>query len=58
MLAIIAAILFFISFLLHVTGVGTDVVFSSYSLMLVGFVLLALHLAGVGSGWSYPGRRR
>ncbi|HEY1616106.1 MAG TPA: hypothetical protein VGG25_00730 [Streptosporangiaceae bacterium] len=58
MLALIAAVLFLIAFLLHATGTGTDAVFSPYSLMLVGFVLLALHLAGWGTGWSYPGRRR
>ena len=27
------------------------------SLLLVGLICLALHLAGVGAGWSVPGRR-
>jgi hypothetical protein len=58
MLAIIAAILFVIAFLLHATGTGTSAVFSPYSLMLAGLALLAMHLAGWGTGWSYPGRRR
>jgi hypothetical protein len=28
------------------------------SLMLVGLACLALHLAGLGSGWNTPWRRR
>jgi hypothetical protein len=46
MLAVIAAILFGIAFILRATSTATDVVFSPFSLLLVGFVLLALHLAG------------
>jgi hypothetical protein len=53
MLAIIAAILFAVAFLLRVTGTATDVVFSPTSLLYVGLCLLALHLAGVGSGWRW-----
>ena len=58
MLAIIAAILFAVAFILHVTSTATDVVFSTTSLALVGLVLLALHQAGMGPGYSFTGRRK
>jgi hypothetical protein len=57
MLAIIAAILFVIAFLLHATSTSTNVVFDSTSLLLVGLACLALHQAGVGTTW-YSSRRR
>jgi hypothetical protein len=56
-LAIIAAVLFGIAFILNATSTATDAIFSVTSLTLVGLVCLALHLAGVGSGWSRPRRR-
>ena len=58
MLAIVAAILFFIAFLLHATSTATSAVFSPTSLLLVGLACLALHQAGVGTGWSVRGRGR
>jgi hypothetical protein len=58
MLAIIAAIIFAIAFLLNATSTATDAVFSPMSLLLVGLVCLALHLAGLGTGWKVPSRRR
>jgi hypothetical protein len=58
MLAIIAAILFAIAFLLNATGTATSAVFSPMSLLLAGLVCVALHLAGVGTGWRVPSRRR
>jgi hypothetical protein len=59
MLAIVAAILFAIAFLLNATSTATSAVFSPTSLLLVGLACLALHQAGVGTGWSIPrGRRR
>ncbi len=58
MLAIVAAIIFAISFLLYDTRTVTSVVFSPTSLLLVGLVCLALHLAGLGVGWTIPRRRR
>jgi hypothetical protein len=58
MLAIIAAILFAIAFLLNATSTTTSAVFSATSLMLVGLACLALHLAGVGTGWKVPNRGR
>ena len=58
MLAIIAAIIFAIAFLLNATSTATNAVFSAMSLLLAGLACLALHLAGVGTGWKVPSRRR
>jgi len=57
MLAIIAAILFAIAFLLNATSTATDAVFSPMSLLLVGLACLALHQAGVGTNWYSSVRR-
>jgi hypothetical protein len=56
MLAIIAAVLFVIAFLLTATSTATSAVFSPTSLALVGLACLALHVAGIGTGWRVPGR--
>ena len=59
MLGYVAAVLFIIAFLLNATSTATSAVFSPTSLMLAGLACLALHLAGVGTGWSVPrGRSR
>jgi uncharacterized OsmC-like protein len=58
MLAIIAAILFAIAFLLNATNTSTNAVFSPMSLLLAGLACLALHLAGIGTGWKVPSRKR
>jgi hypothetical protein len=58
MLAIIAAIIFAIAFLLNATSTATNAVFSPMSLLLVGLACLALHVAGIGTGWKVPSRRR
>jgi hypothetical protein len=58
MLAIAAAIIFAIAFLLNATSTATSAVFSPTSLLLVGLACLALHQAGVGTGWSLPRSRR
>jgi cell shape-determining protein MreD len=59
MLGYVAALLFFIAFLLVATSTATsEAVFSPTSLMLVGLACLALHLSGVGTGWSPRGRTR
>ncbi|MEV8318389.1 hypothetical protein AB0Q95_29940 [Streptomyces sp. NPDC059900] len=58
MLALAAAVLFVIAFLIQATETSTEAIFSPTSLMLIGLALLALHLGGVGSGWSAPSRRR
>ncbi|MFF5172951.1 hypothetical protein ACFY3U_09990 [Micromonospora sp. NPDC000089] len=66
MLAILAAIVFGFALLLDFmnTNLGAPDLFSTSTLMLIGFLLLSLYLAGVGSGprgggggrW-YRGRR-
>jgi hypothetical protein len=58
MLAIIAAILFALAFILNAAGAGVGPVFTAFSLMLAGLACLALHLAGYGTGWKVPVRRR
>ena len=57
MLGFVAAVLFAIAFLIYVTSTSTITVFSPTSLMLAGLVFLALHVAGIGTGWSVPGSR-
>jgi hypothetical protein len=58
MLAVAAAILFAIAFLLNATSTATDAVFAPMSLLLAGLACLALHLAGIGTGWKAPSRKR
>ncbi|MFF1839179.1 hypothetical protein ACFVXE_34135 [Streptomyces sp. NPDC058231] len=55
MLGIAAAVLFFIAFLINAADIATNEVFASVNVMLLGLGLLALHVSGVGTGWS---RRR
>jgi hypothetical protein len=55
MLGIVAAVLFFLAFLINAAEIGTNDVFSSTNVMLLGLMALALHVAGVGTGWA---RRR
>jgi hypothetical protein len=57
MLGFVAAVIFLIAFLINATSTSTSAVFSPMSLLLVGLICLALHLSGVGTGWSVPGRR-
>jgi hypothetical protein len=58
MLAIAAAVIFAIAFVLNATSTATSAVFSPTSLLLAGLACLALHQAGVGTGWSLRRRRR
>ena len=58
MLAVIAAILFAIAFIINAAGIATDAVFAPFSLMLVGLACLAFHLTGVGPGLPNYRRRR
>ncbi|AWZ07892.1 MULTISPECIES: hypothetical protein [unclassified Streptomyces] len=60
MLAIVAAVLFFIAFLINAAHIATNDVLSSTNFMLIGLVALALHVAGVGAGRTGRGwgRRR
>ena len=58
MFAIAAAvILFAIAFIINATRTVTDQAFSTTGL-LPGLACLALHEAGVGTGWRVPRRRR
>jgi hypothetical protein len=60
MLAAVGAIIFAIAYLINVTSTSTDAAFTPFSLMVAGLFFVALHMAGVGSGWSpsRPRRRR
>ncbi|MFD5627574.1 MULTISPECIES: hypothetical protein [unclassified Streptomyces] len=58
MLGIAAAVLFFISFLINAAEIDTNDTFSSVNIMLLGLTLLALHVAGIGTGWASRTRRR
>jgi hypothetical protein len=58
MLAVIAAIVLFVAFILHAAHIATDAVFAPTSLLFIGLVCLALHVAGYGTGWWVPRRRR
>ncbi|MGB6577516.1 MAG: hypothetical protein WBF34_06320 [Streptosporangiaceae bacterium] len=51
MLAIIAAILFGIAWIINGTGTVTNAWFSVTGLLLLGLACLALHQAGIGSAW-------
>ena len=55
MLGIVAAVLFTVAFIINATETSVDVVFAPTSLMLLGLGLLALHGAGIGSGWAARG---
>ncbi|MEU3902452.1 hypothetical protein [Streptomyces goshikiensis] len=59
MLGIAAAALFFIAFLINAADIATNDILSSTNFMLVGLAILALHVAGVGSGSgsARPARR-
>ena len=52
MLAILAAIVFGLALLLDLlhTNLGAPALFNVHTLMLIGFLLLSLYLAGVGRG--------
>jgi hypothetical protein len=51
MLAIVAAIIFAIAWILNATGTATNAWFSVTDLLLIGLAGLALHQAGIGTAW-------
>jgi hypothetical protein len=51
MLAIIAAVIFAIAWIINATGTATNAWFSVTDLFLIGLACLALHQAGIGSAW-------
>ena len=58
MLAAVGAVIFVIAYIVNATSTSTDAGFTPISLLLAGLVFVALHLAGVGSGWTPTRRRR
>jgi drug/metabolite transporter (DMT)-like permease len=58
MLAIVAAVLFAIGFIINAAHISTDAVFNPFSFLLLGLVSLALFLAGVGRTWRWNSPRR
>jgi hypothetical protein len=50
-LAIVAACVFGLALILDFADVRTGDALSATTLMFLGLLLLALHMAGVGSGW-------
>ncbi|MFE5486508.1 hypothetical protein [Streptomyces sp. NPDC056527] len=50
MLGIVAAVLFFIAWLINAADIGTNDAFSSANVTLLGLTALALHVAGIGAG--------
>ena len=54
----VAAVLFFIAFLINAADISTNDTFTATNVMLLGLTALALHVAGIGTGWSYRRRRR
>ncbi|MFF1675074.1 hypothetical protein ACFVYG_03375 [Streptomyces sp. NPDC058256] len=50
--------LFFIAFLINAAEIDTNDTFTSVNVMLIGLTVLALHVAGIGSGWGSRARRR
>jgi ABC-type amino acid transport system permease subunit len=61
MLAFVAAVLCAIAFLIYATSTSTSTstitALSPTSLLLAGLARLALHVVGIGTGWSVPARR-
>jgi hypothetical protein len=51
MLAIVAAILFALAWVINATGAATSAWFSVTGLLLLGLACLALHQAGIGGVW-------
>ena len=51
MLAIVAAIIFAIAWVINATGTATGAWFSVTDLLFIGLACLALHQVGIGSAW-------
>jgi Na+/phosphate symporter len=58
MLAILAAAIFALALILDWANVKASDAFTPQTLMFLGLLCLALHLAGVGATTSWRGRRR
>ncbi|MER6540255.1 hypothetical protein ACWDE0_25370 [Streptomyces sp. 900105755] len=57
MAGIVAAVLFFIAFLINAADISTNDTFTSTNVMLLGLTALALHVAGIGTARTYRSRR-
>lgn len=58
MFAIAAAVIFGLALLLDLFDVKTGDAFSTTTLMFLGLLCIALHLAGFATAWRGRGRRR
>jgi len=58
MLAVIAAVIFIVAYILKLTGAATDAAVAPGSLLFIGLALVALNLAGFGPAWTWSRRRR
>jgi hypothetical protein len=57
MLAVVAAILFLVAWVIRATATATDAALATASLIVIGVACLALYLAGVGPGGLATRRR-
>ncbi|MEV0666193.1 hypothetical protein ACIBI3_18850 [Actinomadura luteofluorescens] len=57
MLAIVAAVVFALALLFDLADISSDAINNS-TLTVLGLLLIALHLAGVGGGANWRPRRR
>jgi hypothetical protein len=58
MLAIVGAVIFGLALLLDLADANVGDAFTPMTLLIAGLFCLALHLAGVGSGFNWRSRRR
>jgi hypothetical protein len=58
MFAILAAVIFALSLILHWTDAKVSDAFTPQTLLTAGLLCIALHLAGIGTSTSWIGRRR
>jgi len=58
MFAVVAAIIFGLALLLDLFDVEVGDAFTNATLVTAGLFCLALHLAGVGAGWSWGATSR
>ncbi|MEU0521177.1 hypothetical protein [Streptosporangium sp. NPDC006007] len=52
MFALIAALLFALALIFQLAGVAVGTIVTVTTLVLAGLICVALHLLGVGAGWS------
>jgi hypothetical protein len=58
MFAILAAVIFGLALILDWANATVSDAFTPQTLLLAGLLCIALHLAGVGSGWRWRSYRR